>query len=233
MYKQRWMNYPKTGNGVLQFNGVLQLKINAFCLGILIILITPLSAEYYSHQPFRWVLRDPINDKVIKENITAGAPTFIITVGDLFPMVGGPKSKSVWGTYWCPNSNPGMSYCNYPGYWFCGYWGCETIVTSDRWNPRKNDEFLQVTWGPSKCNHPKFASDGMVYSKGTCTYLNVKILNPTNTGWTVGKMWSVFIHKAGSDIGTLIQIVRLFAPQTPHTIGPNPILNPQKIHTFT
>lgn len=201
------------------------------CLWVILILglvtIREVKSEYHSHRPFRWVLRDPARDgHVIKENTTAGAPTFTVTVGDLFPMVGGPKSKSLWGTYWCPSSNPGMSYCDYPGYMFCGYWGCETIVTSDRWNPTKDDEFLQVTWGPNRCNPPKFASDGMVHQKGTCTHLILKILRPDNTGWAVGKMWSVFIHKAGKDIGVLIQIIRL-VPQTPRAMGPNPVTNPQ------
>lgn len=182
-------------------------------------------SEYHPYQPFQWLLRYPTNSKIIQENITANAPSFKITVSDIFPMVGGPRS--LWGTYWCPSSNPGKSYCNYPGYWFCGYWGCETIVTSDRWKPAKNDEFLQVSWTPDKCQHPKFAADGMVYERGSCTHLKIDVLQPSNAGWAVGKMWSVFIHKAGRDIGAVIQIIRLL-PQVPETIGPNRALEEEK-----
>lgn len=201
------------------------------CLCVILILglvtIGQAGSQYHPHQPFRWVLRDPKNgDQVIKENTTAGAPIFTVTVGDLFPIVGGPKSKSLWGTYWCPSSNPGKSYCNYPGYGFCGYWGCETIVTSDRWKPEREDEFLRVTWGPNKCDHPKFASDGMIHHRGTCTHLNLEIQNPTSIDWAVGKMWSVFIHKAFTDPGVVVQIIRLL-PQAPQAVGPNPDLNPR------
>ncbi|KAF1618058.1 Retrovirus-related Env polyprotein from Fv-4 locus, partial [Eudyptes chrysolophus] len=203
------------------------------CLCVIFILelvaIGQALSEHHPHQPSRWVLRDPArSDRVIKENITTGAPTFTVTVGDLIPMVGGPHSRSLRGTYWCPSSNPGKSYCNSPHYLFCGYWGCETIVTSDRREPTKNDEFLQVTWGPNSCNRPKFASDGMVYDrdKGTCAHLILKILNPTNAGWAMGKLWSVFIHKAGTDIGALVQIIKL-VPQAPQAIGPNPVLHPK------
>lgn len=201
------------------------------CLCVILILglvtVRQAGSEHHPHQPFRWVLRDPRNDdRVLKENTTAGAPIFTVTVGDLFPMVGGSKSKSLWGTYWCPSSNPGKSYCNYPGYWFCGYWGCETIVTSDRWKPEREDNFLRVTWGPNECDRPKFASDGMIHHKGSCTHLILEIKNPTDKGWAVGKVWSVFIHKAFTDVGVVIQIIKLL-PQAPQAVGPDPILNPQ------
>lgn len=119
--------------------------LRCLCVILILGLVTTgkTESDYNHHQPFKRLLRDTASDRVIKENITAGAPTFTITIGDLFPIVGGSKSKSLWGTYWCPSSNPGKGYFNYPGYWFCGYWGCETIVTSDRWKPEKEDEFLR------------------------------------------------------------------------------------------
>ncbi|RMC20797.1 hypothetical protein DUI87_01649 [Hirundo rustica rustica] len=58
-----------------------------------------------------------------------------------FPKIG---HSSLYQTYWCPASNPGKSYCSHPKYGYCGYWGCETIVTSDRWQPQQPDKFLQV-----------------------------------------------------------------------------------------
>ncbi|RMB91089.1 hypothetical protein DUI87_32488 [Hirundo rustica rustica] len=58
-----------------------------------------------------------------------------------FPKIG---DSSLYQTYWCPASNPGKSYCSHPKYGYCGYWGCETIVTSDRWQLQQPDKFLQV-----------------------------------------------------------------------------------------
>ncbi|RMC16722.1 hypothetical protein DUI87_06315 [Hirundo rustica rustica] len=58
-----------------------------------------------------------------------------------FPKIG---DSSLYQTYWCPASNPGKSYCSHPKYGYCGYWGCETIMTSDRWQPQQPDKFLQV-----------------------------------------------------------------------------------------
>ncbi|RMC01639.1 hypothetical protein DUI87_21652 [Hirundo rustica rustica] len=58
-----------------------------------------------------------------------------------FPKIG---DSSLYQTYWCPASSPGKSYCSHPKYGYCGYWGCETIVTSDRWQPQQPDKFLQV-----------------------------------------------------------------------------------------
>jgi len=198
------------------------------CLCVILILqlvtIGQAKLNYHHHQPYRWILRDLASDRVIKENVTVGAPTFTITNFDLFSRVGEPKS--LWGTYWGPSSNPGKSYCNYPGYYFCGYWGCETIVTSDRWKPEKDDEFLRVRWGPNKCKHPKFARDGLLAERGTCSHLILEIQNPANMGWMIGKTWSVFIHHGLKDPGTVIQIIRTM-PQTPQAVGPNPVLNPR------
>ncbi|RMC02617.1 hypothetical protein DUI87_20772 [Hirundo rustica rustica] len=102
---------------------------------------------YYPHQPFRWVLRHLSSDEAIKEIITVDSPSFEFKLTDIFPsQLGFPKigDSSLYQTYWCPASNPGKSYCSHPKYGYCGYWGCETIVTSDRWQPQQPDKFLQV-----------------------------------------------------------------------------------------
>ena len=85
---------------------------------------------------------------------------------------------------------------------------------------------MRVRWGPNGCTHPKFARDGIIAQRGTCTHLTLEIQNPTNKGWAVGKMWSVFIHTAFKGPGTLIQITEIML-QTPKALGPNLILNPQ------
>lgn len=102
------------------------------------------NAEHHPHQPFRWVLRHLSGNNAIKETITPGSPSFEFKLKDIFPSyLQFPNfgDFSLYQTYWCPASNSGKSYCNYPGYGYCGYWGCETIVTSDRWQPQQPDEF--------------------------------------------------------------------------------------------
>lgn len=92
-------------------------------------------AGHYPHQPFRWVLRHLSSDNAIKETITPDSPSFEFQLRDIFPpRLGFPdfRDLSLYQTYWCPASNPGKSFCNYPGYGYCRYWGCETIMTSDR-----------------------------------------------------------------------------------------------------
>ena len=99
-------------------------------------------------------------------------------------------------------------------------------MTSDRWKPEKEDEFLRVRWGPNRCNHPNFVHDGLPAERGTCSHLILEIQNPANTGWVIGKTWSLFIHHAFKDPRTVTQIIRTM-PQTPQAIGPDPVLNPR------
>ena len=206
--------------------------MRCLCMNLILglVIAEKTESDYNHHQLFKWVLRDPISSRVIKENITAGTPTFTFTVNDLFPGLGKYRSKVPWGTYWCPSSNSGKSSCNYPGYYLCGYWGCEAIVTSDRWKPEREDEFLCIMWGPDRCDPPTFGPSGYYLQssikKRTCTHLNVRIQNPADMGWAVGRMWSVFIHSDNTDPGVVIQIIRIVL-QAPQAIGPNPVLNPQ------
>lgn len=134
-------------------------------------------------------------------------------------------------TYWCPSSNPGKSYCTYPGYWFCGYWGCETIVTGDKWEPVKKDEFLEVKNWPDDCKPPIFDTEEMYgdefIEEGDCTSLNITVLQPRDRGWAIGRMWSVFIYLWTKDLGTVVQVVRTL-PQTPAVVGPNKALKQAK-----
>jgi len=91
------------------------------------------------HQPFRWTLALMEDSKVIHTNITPGTPTFVVTNCNLLGPTLGEQCHKSWGkgtcspnlkdTYWYPSSNPGRGYCNFPGHFYCAYWGCETTAT--------------------------------------------------------------------------------------------------------
>lgn len=63
----------------------------------------------------------------------------------------------------------------------------------------------------------------MVSERGSCSHLNVTVLRPQDVGWTLGKMWSVFIHKWGQDPSAVVEVIR-FPPQHHTAIGPNQIM---------
>lgn len=147
---------------------------------LLIILITTTSEN--EHQPFNWTLSRWDDSKILKINITAGSPSFIVTNCELMGHKDcSPQNLRHFGwnfkaTYWCPSSNPGLGYCNSPYDYYCAYWGCETI--SMAWKPVKEDKYLNVTWEPRGCNQPGYAQYGNVWKRGTCTSLKVSILQP-------------------------------------------------------
>ncbi|NXD24007.1 ENV2 protein, partial [Spelaeornis formosus] len=172
------------------------------------------SKKHYAHRPFRWVVRHLSSDKIIKENITADTPSFEFKLRDMFPpQLGFPYfgEFTLYRTYWFPASNPGKSYCNYPGYRYCGYWGCETIVTGGRWQPQQPDKFLQV-------KHTPRAEKRYTYKFYTMT-----ILQPDHESWATGKVWSLFV-RAVRDVWVNIQIIRLLPPAF-RSIGPNLIFS--------
>ncbi|XP_058672907.1 uncharacterized protein LOC131565854 isoform X2 [Ammospiza caudacuta] len=162
----------------------------------------PADKKHYPHQPFRWALHH-----------LSGHPKF--------------EETTLFQTYWCPASNPGKSYCNYPGYGYCGYWGCETIVTGNGWKPQQPDKFLQIKYTPHGCLEPKFGMDGYAImpqgrKQHTCTGYVMTILQPTHDGWATGKVWTAFVYLSRR-IWANIQIIR-FPPPISQSVGPNPIL---------
>lgn len=90
-------------------------------------------------------------------------------------------------TYWCPSSNPGKSYFNYPEEYYCAYWSCETIATKPGRGIPNVDKYLQVTWMPENCQKPTYSYDGGLNHAGTCKSLRVTILQPQDPGWTIGR----------------------------------------------
>uniref|UniRef100_A0A8U8BB02 Uncharacterized protein n=1 Tax=Geospiza parvula TaxID=87175 RepID=A0A8U8BB02_GEOPR len=148
----------------------------------------------------RFIERRGEGDNTIKETITPGSPSF----------------------------DPGKNYCNYPGYGYCRYWGCETIVTSNRWQPQQPDKFLQIRYAPHGCHEPKFGSDKQIYipqdgRKHDCTSYTMTILQPTHESWAIGRVLSVFVQRTFHDIWVNIQIIRLL-PSVSRSIRPNLIL---------
>ncbi|XP_014110209.1 PREDICTED: endogenous retrovirus group K member 113 Pol protein-like [Pseudopodoces humilis] len=128
--------------------------------------------DAHPYRPCTWTLRNPVDGRVIAQTVS-NAPSFIVHISEIFnsdgigidPNRGKPFAYVNWGTYWCPSVNPGKSYCTYPGYGFCGYWGCETIVTSNQWAPAKRDSFLDVSFWPKDCKRPIFDKSGMIATK--------------------------------------------------------------------
>ncbi|XP_053790720.1 uncharacterized protein LOC128783715 [Vidua chalybeata] len=175
--------------------------------------------DYHPHQPFRWVMQHLSSDKVFKEITTAGTPSFVFHITDLFP--GRPKLRPhhphimyMYLSYWCPASNPGKKYCNYPGWGYCGHWGCETIVTDARpsgegWEPQEPDRFLQFTWAPTGCKKPAFK--GGVYDNyhtqpkyRKCTDYNMTVLQPEHPSWATGRTWTVVL-KGPKELVSFVQ----------------------------
>ncbi|XP_056370691.1 uncharacterized protein LOC130265561 [Oenanthe melanoleuca] len=178
------------------------------CLYVLVALIH-LSTGYHPYQPHIWTFRNVITGALIGQTET-NTPAWTVRLSDIFTSDRSIKTSQVItvGTYWCPSNNPGKEYCIHPSYWFCGYWGCETIVTGNRWKPPKQDEFLNVTGWPSNCisrstyqgRHP-----------GNCTHLTITVLKTHDPSWAVGRLWSVYRREDSSiirnpDRGTVIQI---------------------------
>lgn len=197
---------------------------------LVVLISTTLGNE---HQPFNWTITRWDDWKLLRSTFTAGAPTLTIPVLELFgPALvykGPPEGKEeaqadteITDTYWCPSSNPGKRYCDYPGHYYCGYWGCETIVTGG-WTPQHPDKFLKVEWGPEKCKRPVHDFAGGIINRGTCTHLRVIILLPHDIGWLVGRTWGVRLWEKGTDRGTLILIKKEETKQTT-AIGPNVVL---------
>jgi len=142
------------------------------------------------------------------------------TLGDLCK---GPYSRvlnNLKATYWCPSSNPGRGYCNFPGYFYCAYWRCETIATS--WEVPIEDKNLAVEWNPRNCLQQRYD----VAQDAPCTALNItiKIRNPSDPGWTVGRTWGVRLYESGTDSGGLIFTKKEEVRGPPQGITPNPII---------
>lgn len=184
---------------------------------VFLIMISYLSTNVngYPHQPFKWTLSRFEDQTIIATQITSGEPSFNSSLCQLVPRT---RCWEYMGFYMCPSSNPGKGYCNSPNQYYCSYWGCETIAPS--WIPGcGRDKYLRVQWGPYGCTPPKGWK-----GRGNCKYLFLNITQPTDIGWTIGRIWGVRYTEPGTDKGGLILIKKEPIPQAPSGVGPNSII---------
>uniref|UniRef100_A0A8C4UKF7 Envelope protein n=1 Tax=Falco tinnunculus TaxID=100819 RepID=A0A8C4UKF7_FALTI len=156
-------------------------------LALLLVLVSLVNGD----RLYNWTLIQLQESRILQSIVTPGAPSFNVTVCQLM----GPDLLDGWrapncasnssrwdtggrNTYRCPSSNPGRSYCNSPGYFYCAYWGCETIATA--WTLSQPDRFLTVMWGPFGCKTPSKTDGGTVWHRGNCRYLWINVTNPSN-----------------------------------------------------
>ncbi len=100
-----------------------------------------------SHRPYKWTLSRWEDQKVVQQVTEVGSPSFTPTLCELVPI---DPCLNLMSYYFCPSSNPGRGYCNYPNAYYCAYWGCETIA-SDFPPGGGKDRFITTGWGPFGC----------------------------------------------------------------------------------
>ena len=194
-----------------------------FLYGIVCIVgwvLVPIQAGSSPHQPFKWSLIRWEDQQVIQIKETAGPPSFTPTLCELVPI---KPCLNLLGFYLCPSSNPGKEYCNWPGHYYCAYWGCETVAP-DWIGGKGKDPFLSVGWGPTGCTPPRRDASGGTVSPGNCEHIYLNITKPENPGWTTGKTWGMRYWEPGTDRGGLIYIKREELQSSPVAVGPNVVL---------
>uniref|UniRef100_A0A493TP75 Uncharacterized protein n=1 Tax=Anas platyrhynchos platyrhynchos TaxID=8840 RepID=A0A493TP75_ANAPP len=185
-----------------------------------------LVTEQSPHQLYKWSLIRWNDQTIIKEVTTAGAPSFLTSLCQLAPISPCLNQK---GFYFCPSSNPGRGYCDYPNSYYCAYWGCETIASD--WSPGAGqDQFLTVGYGPYGCTPPsRDWSGGIRMPYGNCEQLYVNVTNPTDPAWLTGQTWGVRYWEPGADRGGLIFIKKEKVKNLPQGVGPNKVLEGPEI----
>ncbi|XP_066179394.1 MLV-related proviral Env polyprotein-like [Sylvia atricapilla] len=176
------------------------------------------------HQPFKWSLTRWDDSQTLQTITTVGAPSFMVGLCSMTNIDHCGKVLNLTGFYMCPSLNRGKGYCNLPGEYFCGYWGCETIASD--WAPGGGpDEYLKVDFGPVGCTKPWRGPSGETIYIGTCFFLYVNVTQPEKQEWLLGKTWGIRHWEPGRDRGNLILIKKEPVPHdTPKGVGPNPVL---------
>uniref|UniRef100_A0A674HQ88 Envelope glycoprotein n=1 Tax=Taeniopygia guttata TaxID=59729 RepID=A0A674HQ88_TAEGU len=160
---------------------------------LVLILIITLAEGGNPHEPFKWELISWEGTRTIATFSNTGPPEFIVKLCDLVPIhcEKGPPF------YICPASGP--SYRNYPGHYYCGYWGCETIASD--WSVKAPDKYIKATWTPNGCV-------------------------PEQTGWLVGLTWGIRVYGGiPKDGGGHFLIRKVKIPHDSLPVGPNKVLN--------
>nr|AIX09992.1 syncytin-Opo1 [Monodelphis brevicaudata] len=162
---------------------------------------------------WKWLFLRWEDGQVMHSVITAGAPTFNFSACDLFVTMKEvpPATHSLCrdnpDLYFCPSSNPGKSYCDHPGHYFCYSWGCETLASG--WTPPTADPHLALVRN----------SDWPPYT--------LTVRSPSDLGWLLGRMWGARMFISGPDFGMLLMIKKeAFPAPIKSSMGPNGVLAP-------
>ncbi|KAM6438509.1 uncharacterized protein O9250_014964 [Rhynochetos jubatus] len=201
-----------------------------YTLLLSLFLLTSVARGDHAHQPYKWTLNRWEDQAILRTAVTPGPPSFTIYLCDLVPIK--PCLNEI-GFYFCPSSNPGKSYCNYPGHYYCAYWGCETVAPD--WIPNGGrDPHLKVGWAPFGCKPHKRDSVGGIVTTGNCKSIYINVSTPQDPGWLLGKTWGVRLWEPGTDRGGHLYIKKEPVPNDPEPVGPNSALtDDDKIPTST
>ena len=200
-------------------NSLHKEGLRCLCVILILELVTIGQAEmdYRHHQPFKWTLVRWEDQRVIKENVTAGAPSFSVTLCSMAPI---QPCQNTTPYYLCPASNPGKGYCNFPNSYYCAYWDCVTVASA--WTPTPRDKYLTTSWGPRGCKPPQLYAVLAKDFLGTCSHIILQIAQPEDPAWLLGKTWGIRYWEAGTDRGGLILIKKEVLELTNSVaIGPN------------
>uniref|UniRef100_A0A8V5GS63 Uncharacterized protein n=1 Tax=Melopsittacus undulatus TaxID=13146 RepID=A0A8V5GS63_MELUD len=232
--KQQWPNFPRTGKNIHKLAKLTDTLFPGIPL-VLLLIIT--QANGNPHEPMAWKLYNLAESKLIQTQIGPRKWNFSVHLYSLIPIDQDPLASNpdlaklqaqCKAFYICPASNPGRSYCNYPGHFYCGYWGCETIASD--WKTR-GDKYIDVTWGPPGCTPHKHAFDGdpiKPCGSESCTRVEIIIKEPQDDRWLVGRIWGIRYWESGADRGSYFRIVKEKLPHDPLPIGPNSLTFPKK-----
>uniref|UniRef100_A0A8D0FNG3 Envelope glycoprotein n=1 Tax=Strix occidentalis caurina TaxID=311401 RepID=A0A8D0FNG3_STROC len=175
------------------------------------------------HQPHKWSLIQMEASQLVNSTITAGSPSFKVHLSSLIRAGEGDTWK--WQAqykafYICPASNPGKGYCNYPGHYYCAYWGCETWASD--WTG-SGEAYLVVGWGPPGCKKPQphhygcGDEDGVPWSscniEGWCSYIYLNVSKNKEKTKKGSKSRT-------TTLPSVIQVEPILTPET------NPLLDP-------
>ncbi|XP_075301398.1 uncharacterized protein LOC142364972 [Opisthocomus hoazin] len=196
------------------------------CVILILELVTIGQAEssYHHHQPYRWVLRNLVNGRVIREIITAGPPSFAAHLCELAPIEPCLNQRPY---YLCSQSNPEKGYCNSPNQYYCAYWDCVTIASA--WTPPIQDKYLTTTWGPLGCKHPRLDWSGGSVGYSNCDAIILQVIHPEDSRWVTGRTWGIRYWEEGQDRGGLIHIRKEEIKNPPQGVGPNSIISGPEI----